>query len=148
MFFFPIHLLGQYIRVVLARNNGQGMNRSLANADTSINDLDFRRLRKVLKEFNVRRLNDLLEAIGLGNYMAYVVAQRLLAPDNPAAEAISIQSGGPVAIRGTEGLVISYGLRISSMLIFTVTPMMLLKSALNFSTSSPFLPITIPGRAV
>jgi GTP diphosphokinase / guanosine-3',5'-bis(diphosphate) 3'-diphosphatase len=85
------------------------LNRSLANADTSINDLDFRRLRKVLKEFNVRRLNDLLEAIGLGNYMAYVVAQRLLAPDNPAAEAISIQSGGPVAIRGTEGLVISYG---------------------------------------
>ena len=31
------------------------LNRSLANADTSINDLDFRRLRKVLKEFNVRR---------------------------------------------------------------------------------------------
>jgi (p)ppGpp synthase/HD superfamily hydrolase len=57
----------------------------------------------------VRRLNDLLEAIGLGNYMAYVVAQRLLAPDNPAADAISIQTGGPVAIRGTEGLVISYG---------------------------------------
>ncbi len=85
------------------------LNRSLANADTSINDLDFRRLRKVLKEFNVRRLNDLLEAIGLGNYMAYVVAQRLLAPDNPAADAISIQTGGPVAIRGTEGLVISYG---------------------------------------
>ncbi len=85
------------------------LNRSLANADTSINDLDFRRLRKVLKEFGVRRLNDLLEAIGLGNYMAYVVAQRLLAPDNPAAEAITIATGGPVAIRGTEGLVISYG---------------------------------------
>jgi len=84
------------------------LNRSLAHADMSINDLDFKRLRMILKEFNVRRLNDLLEAIGLGNYMAYVVAQRLLAPDDPALRTVSVQQGGAVAIRGSEGLVISY----------------------------------------
>ena len=84
------------------------LNRALANADTSINDLDFKRLRTILKEFKVRRLNDLLESIGLGNYMAYVVAQRLLAPDDPAQRVVSVQQGGAVAIRGSEGLVISY----------------------------------------
>ena len=84
------------------------LNRSLANANTSINDLDFRRLRKVFREFGVRRLDDLLAEIGLGNRMAFVVAQRLLGADNPDYEAVDIEQGGPVAIRGGEGLVINY----------------------------------------
>jgi GTP diphosphokinase / guanosine-3',5'-bis(diphosphate) 3'-diphosphatase len=84
------------------------LNRALANANTSINDLDFRRLRKVFTDFGVRRLNDLLQEIGLGNLMAYVVAQRLLAVDDPNS-AVPVERGGPVAIRGSEGLVISYG---------------------------------------
>ena len=85
------------------------LNRSLANANTSIKDLDFRRLRKVFTEFNVRKLDDLLEQIGMGNLMAYVVAQRLLAADNPDYEAVNVDQGGPVAIRGGEGLVVNYG---------------------------------------
>lgn len=85
------------------------LNRSLANANTSIKDLDFRRLRRVFKDFNVRKLDDLLESIGMGNLMAYVVAQRLLAVDNPDYEAIDVEHGGPVAIRGGEGLVVNYG---------------------------------------
>ncbi len=84
------------------------LNRALAASDASINDLDFRRLRMILKEFNVRRLNDLLEGIGLGNFMAYVVAQRLLSVDDPSAHVVPVQQGGAVAIRGSEGLVISY----------------------------------------
>ena len=35
--------------------------------------------------------------------MAYAVAQRLLAADNPDYEAVDIERGGPVAIRGGEG---------------------------------------------
>jgi GTP diphosphokinase / guanosine-3',5'-bis(diphosphate) 3'-diphosphatase len=85
------------------------LNRALANANTSIDDLDFRRLRKVFTAFGVRRLNDLLQEIGLGNCMAYVVAQRLLAADDPNHSAVAVEGGGPVAIRGSEGLVISYG---------------------------------------
>ncbi|MYE14080.1 MAG: bifunctional (p)ppGpp synthetase/guanosine-3',5'-bis(diphosphate) 3'-pyrophosphohydrolase [Gammaproteobacteria bacterium] len=85
------------------------LNRSLANANTSIKDLDFRRLRKVFRDFGVRRLDDLLAEIGLGNRMAYVVAQRLLAADNADYEPVDIEKGGPVAIRGGEGLVIDYG---------------------------------------
>ncbi|HIM36329.1 MAG TPA: bifunctional (p)ppGpp synthetase/guanosine-3',5'-bis(diphosphate) 3'-pyrophosphohydrolase [Pseudomonadales bacterium] len=85
------------------------LDRTLANANTSINDLDFRRLRKVFKEFNVRKLDDLLADIGIGNLMAYVVAQRLLALENPAYQAVDIHEGGPVAIKDGEGLVINYG---------------------------------------
>ena len=85
------------------------LDRSLRNANTSIKGLDFRRLRKVFREFGVRKLDDLLAEIGLGNRLAYVVAQRLLSADDPNYEAVDIERGGPVAIRGGEGLVISYG---------------------------------------
>ncbi len=85
------------------------LNRSLENADASIKDFDFRRLRKVFREFGVRKLDEVLAGIGTGNLMAYAVAQRLLSADNPDYEAVDIDKGGPVAIRGGEGLVISCG---------------------------------------
>ena len=85
------------------------LNRSLATADKSITDLDFRRLRKIFKQFGVRRLDDLLAAIGNGEVMAYVVAQQLLTADDPEFSGITVDSGGPVAIQGGEGLVINYG---------------------------------------
>ena len=85
------------------------LNRALLNANTSINKLDFRRLRKVFNEMGVRRLNELLGAIGNGDLMAYVAAQKLLAADNPEYEAVTVEGGGPVAIRGGEGLIINYG---------------------------------------
>ncbi len=85
------------------------LNRALGNANTSINDLDFRRLRRVFTELGVRRLDELLAAIGNGDLMAYVAAQKLLAADNPDYEAVTVEGGGPVSIRGGDGLVINYG---------------------------------------
>ena len=85
------------------------LNRALGNANMSINDLDFRRLRRVFIELGVRKLNELLAAIGNGDLMANVVAQKLLAADNPDYEAVHVDGGGPIAIRGGEGLVINYG---------------------------------------
>jgi len=87
----------------------QLLNRSLASANKSINDLDFRRLRRVFKEFGVKRLDEVLAAIGNGQLMSYAVAQRLLAEDDPEFEGVPVESGGPVAIRGGEGLVVNYG---------------------------------------
>ncbi|MEZ5594939.1 MAG: bifunctional (p)ppGpp synthetase/guanosine-3',5'-bis(diphosphate) 3'-pyrophosphohydrolase [Pseudomonadales bacterium] len=84
------------------------LNRSLAGGNRNIHDFDFRRLRKVLKEFGARRLNDLLAAIGNGDQMAYVVAQRLISADDPSREAVFVEQEGPVNIRGGEGLVIKY----------------------------------------
>jgi guanosine-3',5'-bis(diphosphate) 3'-pyrophosphohydrolase len=85
------------------------LNRALGNANMSINDLDFRRLRRVFTELGVRKLDELLAAIGNGELMAYVAAQKLLAADNPDYEAVTVEGGSPVAIRGGEGLVINYG---------------------------------------
>lgn len=84
------------------------LNRSLAGANRTIRDFDFRRLRRVLLEFGVRRLNELLSAIGTGDQMAYVVAQRLIAADDPLSDAVFVEQEGPVSIRGGEGLVIKY----------------------------------------
>ncbi len=85
------------------------LNRSLANVGSSINDLDFRRLRRVFKEFGVRKLDEVLQAIGNGDVMSYVVAQRLLSADDRDYEAIPVEHAGPVAVREGEGLVITYG---------------------------------------
>ncbi|MEZ5558511.1 MAG: bifunctional (p)ppGpp synthetase/guanosine-3',5'-bis(diphosphate) 3'-pyrophosphohydrolase [Pseudomonadales bacterium] len=85
------------------------LNRSLSSANKSLNDLDFRRLRRVFKEFGVRKLDELLAAIGNGELMAYVVAQQLLAAEDPEFQGITVDALGPVAIRGGEGLVINYG---------------------------------------
>ena len=84
------------------------LDRALANENSSIKRLDFRRLRKVFKNFGVRRLDDLLEEIGIGNLMAYVVAQGLLAADDDDFEAVNIDQAGPISIRGSGGLVTNY----------------------------------------
>lgn len=85
------------------------LNRALSTENKTINDLDFRRLRRVFTEFDVRKLEELLAKIGNGDLMPYLVAQRLLSADNPEYESLTVQGDGPVAIRGGEGLVVQYG---------------------------------------
>ena len=85
------------------------LNRVLGAADTSINDLDFRRLRRVFSELGVRKLDELLESIGSGDVSAHLAAQKLLSADNPDYQAIAVEGAGPVTIAGGEGLVVSYG---------------------------------------
>lgn len=85
------------------------LNRVLGAANTSINDLDFRRLRRVFSELGVRKLDELLQSIGNGDVSAHLAAQKLLFADNPDYRAIAVESAGPVTIAGGEGLVVSYG---------------------------------------
>ncbi|HEY6611905.1 MAG TPA: ACT domain-containing protein, partial [Pseudomonas sp.] len=66
------------------------------------------RIAQVLGEYQQAQLDDLLEDIGLGNRMAYVVARRLLAESGRDGGEQAHGHDGPLAIRGTEGLVISY----------------------------------------
>lgn len=91
------------------------LNRSLANADTSLKELPEDRVNITLQELGFKRLDDLLEDIGLGNRMAYVIARRLTRKDDAGTEtsddsSLSVQQGGgTLAIRGTEGMVVTYG---------------------------------------
>jgi RelA/SpoT family (p)ppGpp synthetase len=84
------------------------LNRSLANVDTNLASLPSQRISDVLDELGFDTLDDLLEDIGLGNRMAYVVAQHLTQGGGEEA-ALTVEHGGPLAIRGTEGLVVAYG---------------------------------------
>ena len=84
------------------------LNRSLANVDTNLASLPSQRISDVLDELGFDTLDDLLEDIGLGNRMAYVVAQHLTQGGGEEAP-LTVEHGGPLAIRGTEGLVVAYG---------------------------------------
>jgi RelA/SpoT family (p)ppGpp synthetase len=69
------------------------LNRALSRHQAQIDSFDFRRLRRVFREFGVRRLDDLLAEIGHGNRPDYVVAQRLVTAS--AGEAPPRAGGAP-----------------------------------------------------
>ncbi len=85
------------------------LNRSLSNANTSLEQLDFRRLRKVFREFNVRKRNELFEEVGRGNLLAYQVAQRLLDEDVADHDTTNIEHGAPIYVQGGEHMGVRYG---------------------------------------
>ena len=79
------------------------LNKVLNGFDSALEKIPADRVKAMLAEYRLELIEDLLEDIGLGNRMAYVVARRLLGEGEqlPSPE-------GPLAIRGTEGLVLSY----------------------------------------
>ncbi|KAA0876170.1 RelA/SpoT family protein [Nitrincola tapanii] len=86
------------------------LNQFLSNYGISIEQIDSAKLAQLLKEAELASLQDLLEDIGMGHRMAYVVARRLR-PDGPSqetAEAPVEASGKPIAIKGAEGMVLQY----------------------------------------
>lgn len=88
------------------------MNRCLKVYSTTLEDLDKKNINKVLKELGFKRFDELIIDIGLGNRPPSLVARRLLPDindeDSEDFEAQSVQSLAPLAISGTEGMVVSY----------------------------------------
>ncbi|SEL20900.1 guanosine-3',5'-bis(diphosphate) 3'-pyrophosphohydrolase [Atopomonas hussainii] len=80
------------------------LNKALSAFNLKLEQIADDVLHTVLSEYRLAGRDDLLEEIGLGNRMAYVVARRLLAQDHEPAH----NPDSPLAIRGTEGLIISY----------------------------------------
>ncbi len=80
------------------------LSKALSGFETSLEKISAERIQQVLAEYHMEYVEDLLEDIGLGNRMAYVIARRLISRDNEEAPALE----GPLAIRGTEGLVLNY----------------------------------------
>ena len=81
------------------------LSKALTGFETTLDAISPERIKAVLAEYQMEVIEDLLEDIGLGNRMAYVIARRLLASDN---EELPSDDEGPLAIRGTEGLVLNY----------------------------------------
>ncbi|MCK5334823.1 MAG: RelA/SpoT family protein, partial [Gammaproteobacteria bacterium] len=87
------------------------MNRCLKVYSTSLEKLDNEHVKNVLAELNFDELDQLLVDVGLGNRPPSLVARRLLPDicgDEEEFEAQSVQSLAPLAISGTEGMVVSY----------------------------------------
>ncbi len=80
------------------------LSKALSGFETSLDKISAERIQQVLTEYHMEYVEDLLEDIGLGNRMAYVIARRLISHDNEEVPALE----GPLAIRGTEGLVLNY----------------------------------------
>ena len=55
------------------------LNKALANFDNNIDSVPKKNVDSLLQQFNLQNLDQLLEEIGLGNRMAYMIAQHLSA---------------------------------------------------------------------
>jgi GTP pyrophosphokinase len=82
------------------------LNQALGEFRLSLEEISPEVLQAVLGEFGMKDLDDLYEKIGLGERLAPLVAQRLV-PAQPAQGGVP-HAPAPLAIAGTEGLLVSY----------------------------------------
>jgi GTP diphosphokinase / guanosine-3',5'-bis(diphosphate) 3'-diphosphatase len=82
------------------------LTQSLADLSITLKKVPEVRLQSMVHDLGLKSPQELYEQIGLGERLAPLVARRLLPADGAAPEPAS--PGGPLAIAGTEGLVVSY----------------------------------------
>ncbi|MGB0732300.1 MAG: RelA/SpoT family protein [Pontibacterium sp.] len=80
------------------------LNQFLGNYSITLDDIPVEQLVEAVAEMGFEHTDDLLNDIGLGNLQAYVIARRL----RPATETDDDSSSVPMAIKGTEGVVMQY----------------------------------------
>ena len=82
------------------------LNQSLGEFQLSIEEVTPSAMQSAVGELGMKDIDELFERIGLGERLAPLVARRLLPPDPQEAGG----SGGPspLAVAGTEGLLVSY----------------------------------------
>lgn len=86
------------------------LNKALAGFGSQIEAVPQASLDNLLAQNNLSSLDQLLEDIGLGNRMSYMVAQKLVAQNKVASvlESTEREQEGYLAIRGSEGMVMNY----------------------------------------
>jgi guanosine-3',5'-bis(diphosphate) 3'-pyrophosphohydrolase len=82
------------------------LERSLETQSKAFDDITQEQWDRVLTQKNLPDMNGLLEAIGLGNQMAFVIIKALLTEEGEAFT--GPEQHAPLAIRGTEGMVVTY----------------------------------------
>ena len=83
------------------------LNKTLAGFGYNLSNIPKNNVGGLLEETDFDILDDLLEDIGLGNRMAYIVARRLL-PDNNKNQHSSKGDDAALTIHGAEGMVMSF----------------------------------------
>jgi guanosine-3',5'-bis(diphosphate) 3'-pyrophosphohydrolase len=83
------------------------LNQALSDLSLALKKVPDDRIQEAAIELGLKTADELYEKIGLGERLAPLVARRLLPPDMEApAEPVS--QSGPLAIAGTEGMVVTY----------------------------------------
>ena len=99
----------QYLRTLkrgeAAELGGRMLNQALEEFELSMKKLPAGRLDEVAQSLSLKDGTELLEKIGLGERLARLIARRLLPADDERPDA---GPAPPLAIAGTEGLVVSY----------------------------------------
>ena len=99
----------QYLRNLkrgeAAELGGRMLNQALEEFELSVKKLPAGRLDEIAQSLSLKDGTELLEKIGLGERLARLIARRLLPADDERPEA---GPAPPLAIAGTEGLVVSY----------------------------------------
>ncbi len=88
------------------------LERCLKPLGMRLDDVSESNIQLVLEEYNFNQLSQLLEDIGMGNRPPSLVVKRLVPErisDGDSEEAREMKSRSPLAIDGTEGMVVSYG---------------------------------------
>ena len=85
------------------------LDKALVAQDSGLDQLSDTNLADYLQQNEYAELNDLLEDIARANRLPTITAQQLLGQSSPETESDSDTQAAPVAIRGTEGFVVSYG---------------------------------------
>jgi guanosine-3',5'-bis(diphosphate) 3'-pyrophosphohydrolase len=84
------------------------LNKALSSLGKSMDDIDQAHIDLVLEETGLELLEDIMEDIGLGNRMASLVARRFLVAKDTDINLNHMSDDAPLAIKGTEGLVVSF----------------------------------------
>ena len=88
------------------------LNKALANFGSQIDSVPKEDIDSLLQQFNLENVDHLLEEIGLGNRMAYMIAQRLTTVEQGSKAGletrIAQEQTNTFAILGSEGMVMNY----------------------------------------
>ncbi len=88
------------------------LKKSLKGFGTKLSEISDAQIQAVVRHNQVSSFDDLVSDIGLGNRMAYLVARQLVhgaeGSDTATVEEAQPVDGGPVTIRGTEGLLVRF----------------------------------------
>ncbi len=86
------------------------LNKALGGFGCQLDTISADNIDTVLQQIKLQSLDQLLEEIGLGNRMSYMIAQILASHNNDGAlpESRDPENQGSLAIRGSEGMVMNY----------------------------------------
>jgi len=89
------------------------LNKALANFENHLDSVPKSNVDSLLQQFNLQSLDQLLEEIGLGNRMAYMIAQNLSVGKHANSKGLdgrssTTENANTFAILGSEGMVMNY----------------------------------------